>query len=154
MNSKSVLVICVVFAAVLGYSIAWVMQTYPVFAPGTHQTIANHVTVHDVDLNKDLTLKFMGSAVFIPGLSAGQFPPGHTYTSSLWAFCFEGNTQIYMKITGPGLDGNTYGLEFSKCAWDELTVDTPGGTFSIAKATATNTVNPGYLTIEFIPDFS
>jgi hypothetical protein len=57
-----------------------------------------------------------------------------------------------MVVAGPGVDGETYGIEISRKCWDTLKVMVPGGqSFDFPQVTSVGTPAIGYVSFEFKP---
>ena len=106
-----------------------------------HNDIANSVQVQDKSFKVQLTLHHLqtGPVEFKPfapqtfiydGEGGGDdptlFPPHLQTTQSIWIFTSGGDIDVYMRILGPGSDGHTYNVDFSRLTASE-TVITCGG---------------------------
>jgi hypothetical protein len=146
------LLIVALAAVGLGYCLAQPYITGVILA-SDHQNVASKISIKDNTRGTYLQLKCEGVAMkpILPFETA--FPSGHEYKTTKWAF-YEpntGNLEAYMILSGPGVDGKTYGVEIVRLGWNEYAVQTPKGNFVFPKITAGETVSPGYVALEFIP---
>ena len=82
-----------------------------------HNTIAQGFTVVDTTWSHELNLKHLqtGPAEFSPYAPLDLFTAHNTYTQSIWMFTSGDDADLFMAITGPGDDGQSYYVTFSRC---------------------------------------
>lgn len=149
-----VAVVMILASFLSGWFLHLAVSSLPIFNLGDHENVANKINIYDMDRHQILALKFEGWHVSIYGIPLlQQFPPGYEYKSSRWGF-YEpntGNLEAFMLVSGPGIDGRTYGCEITRAGWNRLEVSTPNGVFYFPTITDVNVVSLGYLGVEFIP---
>jgi hypothetical protein len=106
----------------------------------TINSIANKFTVRDITWSKTLTLKHMLTAPSEIGANAPLdiFPFAYhkTYTQSFWVFCSGNDIDATMCIWGPGDDGKSYMLEFSRVSGNAINIK--GYSLDVTWAKGTN----------------
>lgn len=91
-----------------------------------HSGIANSVRVQDKGFNVMLTLHHLQTGpiefLAVAPQNVLQFPPHFQTTQSIWMFTSGGDVEVYMTIMGPGIDGHTYSVDFSRLLGSETLI--------------------------------
>jgi hypothetical protein len=86
-----------------------------------HSGIANSVRVQDKQFNVMLTVHHLqtGPVEFSPYAPNSVFPAHLQTTQSIWIFTSGADVDVYMTILGPGNDGHTFSVDFSRLTGSE-----------------------------------
>lgn len=89
-----------------------------------HSVIANSVRVQDKSNNVPQSLHHLqtGPIEFSPEAPLALFPAHLQTTQSVWTFCSGLDINVYMTILGPGTDGHTYSVAFSRLTLAETLI--------------------------------
>lgn len=89
-----------------------------------HRGIANSVHVLDKSNNVPQSLHHLqtGPIEFSPDAPLALFPPHLQTTQSVWTFTSGQDINVYMTILGPGTDGHTYSVDFSRLTYAETLI--------------------------------
>lgn len=114
----------VIIGLVLGFAVFGLLSGgVPVPYDQNHQQLASSFTV--TTSQGSTTLKFisMAPAEFSPNVPLNIFVPHKTYTQSLWTYNSGNDIDVFLHIWGPGDDGKTYLLEFSRSGSDTININ-------------------------------
>ena len=91
-----------------------------------HSGIANSVRIQDKGFNVMLTVHHLQTGPIEFMATAPQnvllFPAHIQTTQSIWIFTSGADVDVYMTILGPGTDGHTYSVDFSRLACNEILI--------------------------------
>ena len=89
-----------------------------------HTAIANSVRVQDKGFNVQLSLHHLqtGSVEFSPFAPNSVFPAHLQTTQSIWIFTSGNDVDVYLTILGPGTDGHTFSVAFSRLMGNEAII--------------------------------
>lgn len=89
-----------------------------------HSGIANSVRFWDKSYNVFETVHHLqtGPIEFSPTAPMNLFPAHLQTTQSVWIFTSGADIDCYMTILGPGTDGHTYSVDFSRLTANEIEI--------------------------------